>query len=749
LRCLRKLTPFVEVLPLDQGIKRKIPIAKPMARANPPQVQIKTQPAAESVRLPRLREDLKLMGGPAHRDGSPSWRIQDPIRNSFFEIGWLEFELLARWHEHKTLDTLREHVMRETQLRPSREEIEELVLFLTQNQLLRPDGGAVSMELEGKLHAAKLSWYEYVFHHYLFFRVPLFHPDRFLGRTVGITDLFFNRGFAALIAVLLCVDLYLVGREWHSFAEAFQHMLTPQGLVYTAIALSLAKVIHEFGHAYAAKRYGVRVPAMGVAFMIMVPYLYTDTGETWKLVDRRKQMIIALAGMGAELALAVIATLLWAISPEGVVKSVLFVLATSTWLMTLAINASPFMRFDGYFVLSDYLDFPNLHERGTLCARWWLRTTIFGLQEQMPEPSLSLSARRWLIAFAFVTWIYRLVVFFGIALLVYYMFFKLLGIFLMLLEIAWFIVRPIWKETAYLLKQRSRIKVAWRPVLITMLVVTIGLWMVPVTNQVTAPGILRGSHEQAVFAPFGARVVSVSVAPMQKVSAGTLLIDLDAQDLKVRGQKAEVSIASARAELSRTPASLRQQERSGVLASELAEALASRQAVFEESASEQLRASQAGTVRDVSRDLVPGRYVNPRQQLMKIVSESEPLLEIFVSERQIGAVRPGQDVHFYPSVPNHPVVRGTLVAVDKSPLKELPQPLLASVFGGDIAISTTAKNRLTAQDAVFRVLVKPEASTPAATMVIRGTARIETDFRFVAENFIYRALSVLIRESGL
>ena len=106
-------------------------------------------------------------------------------------------------------------------------------------------------------------------------------------------------------------------------------------------------------------------------------------------------------------------------------------------------------------------------------------------------------------------------------------------------------------------------------------------------------------------------------------------------------------------------------------------------------------------------------------------------------------------MHFYPSVPNHPVVRGTLVAVDKSPLKELPQPLLASVFGGDIAISPTSKSRLTAQEAVFRVMVRPEASSPAASMVIRGTARIETDFRFVAENFIYRAISVLIREGGL
>lgn len=716
---------------------------------NSPEVKLEQLPAAQPVRLPRIREDLKLMSGPAHLDGSPSWRIQDPMRNSFFEIGWLEFELLARWREHRTLDTLLEHVTRETQLKPQPEEGMELITFLTANQLLRPDGGAVSMALEGKLRASKLSWYEYVFHHYLFFRIPLFHPDRFLGRTVGLTDLFFNRGFAALVAVVLGIDLYLLNRESYSLAEAFPRLLTPQGLVYSAIALTLAKVVHEFGHAYAAKRYGVRVPAMGVAFMVLWPYLYTDTGETWKLVDRRKQMIIASAGMASELALAVFATLLWAIAPEGGVKSVLFVLATSTWLMTLAINASPFMRFDGYFVLSDALDFPNLHERGSVCARWWLRTKIFGLPESMPEPALSTTGRRWLIAFALITWLYRLVVFLGIALLVYHMFFKLLGIFLMLLEIVWFVARPIWRESTYLWAQRSKVNIAWRPVLIGTLVAVTALWMVPITNQVIAPGILRGSQEQAVYAPFPARIVSVAVSPHQRVRAGELLVDLETQELKVRGQKADVSIASARTELERTPASVRQQERRGVLETELAEALATRRAVLEESAAEQLRATQGGTVRDLPRDLVAGRWVNPKQLLMKIVSESEPLIEVFVNERQVGAIEPGQTVLFYPAVPNHPVVRGTLVAVDKSPLKELPQPLLASVFGGDIAVSPASKGRLTAQEAVFRVTVKPEPSTPAASMVIRGTVRIETDFRFVVENFIYRALSVLIREGGL
>src|SRR5262249_6975790 len=160
------------------------------------------------------------------------------------------------------------------------------------------------------------------------------------------------------------------------------------------------------GHAYTAKRYGVRVPAMGLAFLVMWPYLYTDTAETWELSNNRKQFAIAAAGMAAEFTLAGFATLFWALAPEGGVKTVLFVLATSTWIMTLAINASPFMRFDGYFLLSDALDFPNLHERAGVCARWWLRTTFFQLPLAMPEPSLDRRQVRWLVAFALVTWLY-------------------------------------------------------------------------------------------------------------------------------------------------------------------------------------------------------------------------------------------------------------------------------------------------------------------------------------------------------
>jgi putative peptide zinc metalloprotease protein len=707
------------------------------------------QPTTQALALPGLREDLRLIPGEAHRDGSPSWRIVDPVRNSFFQIGWLEFELLARWREHADADSLVQAVAQQTPLEVEVHEVEELIQFLAANQLLAPGSKVAREALARRAGAKQHSWWEQLLHHYLFFRLPLFKPDAFLARTVALTDIFFTRGFLLLLIGVLGLDLYLVSREWYSFSSSMSRMLTPQAFVYYAIAVSFSKVVHELAHAYAARRYGVRVPTMGVAFLVLWPFLYTDTSETWKLADRRKQLVIASAGMGAELALAILSTFLWALSPEGAAKNVFFILASTTWVITLAINLSPFMRFDGYFVLSDVLDFPNLHERAGACARWWLRKTFFGMDLETPEPELTPGRRAGLIVFAYVTWAYRLMVFLGIAVLVYHIAFKLLGIVLALVEIIWFVAKPVWTEVAFLWKERKRVHFVWKPFALATIAALAFMWMVPISHQVSAPAVMRAQLEYAVYAPFPAKVTAVRVADLQKVAADAELVTLEAFDLDVRQKKADIGIASARAELSRMPASLRSQENYKVLQEQLAQALAERQAVEEEAARQQMRSALAGTVRDVAPDLVPGRWVNSRQLLMRVVSQETATIEAFVDERQVAAIVPGQPVRFYPQRPDRPVIEGRVVAVDRSPQKELSRPLLASTYGGAIEVKQGPHGALVTQDAVFRVAIKPLAPLAETDAVIHGNVRIETELRFLVENFVYRFLSVLIRESGL
>lgn len=704
---------------------------------------------AERPVLPPIREDLRLYPGPTHADGSPSWRILDPVRNSFFEIGWLEFELLARWRHQRDPEALLAAVAAQTPLTPTADELQALIQFLAVNQLLAPKSAMAQQVLGRRLRESKHVWYWQALHHYLFFRLPLLRPDAFLARTVALTDVFFTRGFVALVLLLLGLDLYLVSREWYSVTDAMSRMLTPNALLYYAVAVTFSKVVHELAHAYAARRYGVRVPTMGVAFLVLWPFLYTDTSETWKLADRRKQLIVASAGMAAELVLAVFSTLLWALAPEGGAKSVLFVLASTTWVVTLAINLSPFMRFDGYFVLSDLLGFPNLHERAGALARWWMRKIFFGLDEAQPEPELRPGQRAWLILFAWMTWAYRLTVFIGIALLVYHIAFKLLGILLMFVELVWFVVRPVWQEVAYVWKARSAVRMAWRPLTVVLALVTMFVWLIPVSYEVSAPAILRAQEEHAVYAPFPARVTAVQVADRQAVDADTALVELQGVDLEVRGKKADISIAAAQLELARMPASVRLQENYAVLQERLAQALAERQAVREEFGRQQLRASQAGVVRDLAPDLVAGRWVSPRQLLMRVVSQDAALIEAYVGERQVAAIAVGQMVRFFPHLPDRPVLTGEVVAIDKSPQKYLGRPMLASLHGGEIAVKQDQQGTLVAQDALFRVIVKPVGAAPRPDAVVHGNVRIETGLRFIVENFVYRILSVFIRESGI
>ena len=709
-----------------------------------------TEAAEQPLVLPPLREDLRLYAGAAHRDGSPSWRILDPVRNAFFEIGWIEFELIARWKESRDGATLAARVAAETPLRPTLEEVKDLLNFLITNQLLAAGSAAARESLASQMRiASKKSWFEHLLHTYLFFRVPLVRPDAFLARALPLTDVFFTRGFVFLVVALLGLDLYLISREWYVFTDALGRIFTPQAFLYYAIAVTFAKVVHEFAHAFAARRYGVRVPTLGVAFLVLWPYLYTDTGETWKLSDRRKQLVIACAGMGAELVLAVFSTFLWALSPEGAAKNVFFVLASSTWVMTLAINLSPFMRFDGYFVLSDLLNFPNLHERAGACAKWWQRRTFFGLDSPMPEPQLRPLQRAGLIAFAYVTWLYRLTVFIGIAVLVYHFAFKLLGIFLFLVEIIWFVVMPVWNEVAHLWKSRASMRLAGPPLVSAVALVVLVVWVVPVAHQVSAPAVFRAQQENAVYAPFAGRVTAVSVADRQSVAANAELVTVQPADIESRDRKADIGIASARAELARMPASRTQQENYQVLQERLAQAMAEKQSVAEEADRQVLRATQAGVIRDLAPDLMVGRWINPKQLLMRVVSDTDQVIEVYVNEQQVAAIQPGQVVRFYPHMPGRPVISGEVVAVDKSPLKELSRPLLASIYGGDIAVKQGSRGALVTQDAVFRVTVKPRGLALRGDTVMHGNVRIETQLRFVVENFVYRTLSVLIRESGL
>jgi putative peptide zinc metalloprotease protein len=693
--------------------------------------------------LPALREDLKLIAAASSRDGSPAWMIQDAVGNRFFRIGWLEFELLSRWDLGNPLAIVLS-VNRETTLSANANNVKQLQDFLQRHQLLRVSNAAGTMFLARLAQAKQQAFWQWLLHNYLFIRLPLVRPARFLQATQWCLAPLFTRTFFWLIVAIAVLGVFLVGRQWDSFAHTFVDMLSPAGFLGYALALMFAKTLHELGHAYTATRYGVRVAHMGVAFLVMLPMLYTDTGESWKLQDRMQRWRIAAAGMSAEFALAAVATLGWSLTSDGPLRSTLFFLATTSWLVTLAINASPFMRFDGYFLLSDALDFPNLHERAGALARSSMRRTLLGWQEPDPEP-VSSGMRRSLVGFAYFTWLYRLTVFLGIAVAVYVFFFKILGIFLFLVEIAWFVVRPFYNEMKQWPARANEIK--WSRWFFGFLLLAglLAVLFVPWQRSVHAQSWAHAQAQQLVYSPVPARLVSLrSAGP---VKAGDVIAVLDSPDVRSRASQS-AGIASALAlQLDQTIGKNDGHERRAVISEQLAQQLAETRMQQAELERLELRAAFDGVLLDQDSQAQPGVWLNASQALAVLVAPKLWVAEGLVEQSDIERVAVGDQVRFYRRGQITEPLQGVVLAVDSTRTQTLPHPMLSTEHGGRVAVLKPQNGVSPPRDALYRVHIQL-TSAAANTSVMLGTAVIAAKPRSVGLDWMRSIAAVLVRESG-
>ena len=266
--------------------------------------------------LPALRQDLGLHPGPDAPDGTPTWTLHDPAANRFFHLSWPAFELLSRWALGDAREVLAA-VSRETTLQLGQAELDALLRMLREQHLLVASSPEDTQRLAAQAQALRLAPAQWLLKNYLFFRVPLLRPMHWLQRATPWLAWAFRPAFWAGIAALALIGLALAAQRWDEFVHTFMSNASWQGLLVMGACLSLAKVLHELGHAVTATRFGCRVPAMGVAFLVMWPVLYTDTNEAWKLASRRQRLAIGAAGMASEMALASIALVAWSLLPEG------------------------------------------------------------------------------------------------------------------------------------------------------------------------------------------------------------------------------------------------------------------------------------------------------------------------------------------------------------------------------------------------------------------------------------------------
>ncbi|MDR4494603.1 MAG: site-2 protease family protein [Nitrospirales bacterium] len=705
-------------------------------------------PAQDDCALPPLRGDLQIFPGTLTPEGVPTWKILDPVRHQYFQIGWTAFHILSQWPAG-TAKQIVSRVTSTTTVKITVEDVKELIDFLYRHNLTREAPRSGGRGLFEQAEQVKRHWLLKTLHHYLFFRIPLCNPDRFLRATLPFVQPCFSMTALVLVCILTAFGLISVIRQWEAFTNTFLFFFSPQGLTAYVLALVGMKILHELGHAYTAVRCGCTVQTMGVGFLVMVPVLYTDTTDSWKLASRRQRAAIAAAGTVVELSLGALATFLWHLAPEGVFRSVLFVLATTSWIMGLLINLNPLLRFDGYYVLSDWVGIPNLQARAFALGRWRLRELLFAWGDP-PSETLSPARQRFLIVFAWSTWVYRAVMFLGIAILVYHFFFKVLGIVLFLLEIGWFLAWPVWQEVELWWKRRKDVVQSPRGrVVLAVVAIVVLAGFLPVDSTVSMPAILQATERASLYPPAPSKVLEILVQEGELVEAGQALLVLESPSLDRQLRLIEERKAGFLTRLQREVVYQKDLNDHQVVLEALKGEIRELDGVLALKNQLIMTAPFSGKIMDLMPSLHVGRWVNTKEPLAHLIGQRGEVIHAFASEEEQARLGVGSAGWFYPDDPLRPPRRSHLKDLRHMDEAHVVIPYVASIYTGAIPVRQDDQGKLMAEYSVYRVELQVEDDLPRWEQVVRGVVHVKGVSQSFMGHVWTRAATILIRESGL
>jgi putative peptide zinc metalloprotease protein len=737
-----------------------------MSNENPPKPPGPQSPPGtppQKFWLRKLRHGVTLHFSGYDLEGVPHWQLYDGARNNFFVIGWPEFEMLSRWNLGDG-QAIVDAVNKETTIHVELQDFEDLRTFLYNNFLVEHRWRNVYQKAkENKLIKGENLFYWFL-RYYLFFRIPLFRPDKFLDRTKFFGEFLFSKVLAYIMICLGIIAIYQIGIRWEEFVHTFSSIFNWQGLFLYLIAFSIAKLFHELGHAYMCKKYGVPVPTIGVAFLVFWPVLYTDTTLSWSLPSHQR-VRIALAGMWVETYITIIAALIWCNIHSVTLQMICYITVAINWVGTLLINLSPFMRFDGYYVASDLLKMPNLQGRSFELARWQIRNWLFGWEEPMHEP-FSPKMHRLLVTYAILTWTYRLVIYFGIALLVYHYFFKVIGIILFAIEIFAFILRPIalelrrWYELRHQFTLNSHTKITLTCAMLIAL-----LLLLPLNGHIKLDATLGYEHE-FLYAP-GEAILQKPLPPTNMVvKAKQPLVELKSPEIDYNLEKAKLEYEAVVIEARRASLDPKYTNQLHNLMANQAEKKAEYEKWLDSQNRFTLKSPFNGKIGDIASGLEPGVVLMKNEWILDVVNPERIIVEAYVEELDVDTLKIGTEGKFYPTNLDLPIVPVRVYAVE--PLntaflaaqfsKDLKQnskkefvvntPIYhVSELGGKIPAELTEEGKYAPIESIFRVLLVP--LEPVAVHNIQlGTVVLTVKPRSYIYRSFHKIKNVILKESA-
>ncbi|WP_261842181.1 hypothetical protein [Aliamphritea ceti] len=535
-------------------------------------------------------------------------------------------------------------------------------------------------------------------------RVPLMDPDALLNTCMPWVRPLFSRAGVIIWLLVACVaGVLALSHHQALLAEVGKDVLLPTNLVMMLLAFIVIKTIHEFGHAFAVKMWGGEVHEMGITLLVLVPVPYMDASAASAFRSKYKRALISAVGVVAELFVAALALFVWLSVEPGMVKDLAFDALLISSVMTLLFNANPLLRFDGYYVLQDLIEIPNLYTRSGRYYLYLIQRYLFGIT-QARSPVTAHGEAPWFVVYGLAALIYRLVLLVMIALFLAeeYLF---IGVALGAWAVASQLLLPLYRALRFFLVGPALTGQRFRAVSITVLVIGVlaaGLMLRPVSLSTKAEGVVWVSDQAQIYAGTEGVVAEVLVASGSRVEPGTPLVQLqapslDTEILKLQARQRELSVRSAAERIE-------QRVQSEITRIELHTVEAELALLKEQSAGLLLRSEVTGVFVVPEAHRFTGRYLRKGDLVGYVVSPERLIVRTIVPQSDIGLLRQQVarvEVRFAERLGES--VTAHIIREIPAGNNLLPSRALGAAGGGNIAVRLNGDDGITAAEKVFQV----------------------------------------------
>ncbi len=507
---------------------------------------------------PRLRAHVKL-----HRQiirGEPWHVVQDDQTGKYHRLNEKSYSFVGHMDGRQTVQSLWERLCAQfPDNPPTQTDIVRIISQLYSTDLVSGSRNPNFVEMSKRKARQDRTAVIARIKNPLALRFPLVDPNEFLERTKGLVrPLFTVYGLALwLITVTVAVVLFLlnVGEVTGSLSDRY---ITQQNIAIVLLSYPVIKGLHELGHAYATKVWGGDVHEIGIMMLVFIPVPYVDASASGAFSARYKRLVVTGAGIIVELFLASVAMILWVFLDEGTLRAIAFNVMLVGGVSTLLFNGNPLLRFDGYFILVDLLEMPNLGKRsnqylGYVYNRYWL-----GIRNYK-NPVTAPKEEKWLFSYSILAFLYRIFISITIAMFVASKAF-VIGVALAALTISNVLVMPALKGVQYLFTDPKTEVHRVRSIVLTIIpiAVLVAVLLVPLPRSLTVQGEVLPKERYSIRAGV-AGFVDAFTASDSTVQSGETVLTLQDPVIDKRIQLLRTQLAEVDLGLKALPISAQQQ----------------------------------------------------------------------------------------------------------------------------------------------------------------------------------------------